>query len=235
MMKYFIITACTLASVVLCSCSNNDIPEMPAPTAQGIYTDPRDGETYRWVQYGNLQWMAQNYRYDTGIYDECRIYIDPEEWDQYGDYEDFSHSDVPKYGMYYTLEGALKACPDGWRLPTEEDWEQLECMLGMNIEEAQQNDWRGNVAQSLIQTKDRKTYLELLLAGYVTLHTQSFLVDGSKEKGAFGYYWTSTQDESKSGRYFFFRKFAYNRNEICRQSMESTNQYLSVRYVRDVE
>lgn len=27
-----------------------------------------------------------------------------------------------KYGLLYTYDAALKALPDGWRLPTDEDW-----------------------------------------------------------------------------------------------------------------
>ena len=229
------ITIALAGLFTLASCSGEGVPPMQEPDAKGIYTDPRDGESYTWVQYGNTQWMTQNFRYDTGIYDECRIYIDPEEWDQYADYSTFSHSEVPKYGMYYTLEGALKACPEGWRLPTEEDWEQLERRFGMTDVEAEAGEWRGSIAPNMIQTKDHDTPLAILLAGYVTLHTQSFLVDGSSYKGAYGYYWTSTKDDSKPGSYYFYRKFAYNRKGIYRQSLESTNLYLSVRYVRDAE
>ncbi len=29
------------------------------------------------------------------------------------------------YGNYYTLDAALKACPEGWKLPTYDDWREL--------------------------------------------------------------------------------------------------------------
>ena len=31
-----------------------------------------------------------------------------------------------KYGLLYTLAAAQKAAPEGWRLPTDEDWKELE-------------------------------------------------------------------------------------------------------------
>ena len=37
-------------------------------------------------------------------------------------------SDV--FGRFYSYEDALTACPEGWRLPTEEDWIALGKALG---------------------------------------------------------------------------------------------------------
>ncbi len=43
------------------------LKEGAPPAAPGVltgeYTDPRDGNTYTWVQHGNLQWMQQNLAY----------------------------------------------------------------------------------------------------------------------------------------------------------------------------
>ena len=42
-------------------------------------------------------------------------------------YADFDfESDYKKYGNLYTWEEALEVCPEGWRLPTDEDWQNLE-------------------------------------------------------------------------------------------------------------
>ncbi|MCM1297454.1 MAG: fibrobacter succinogenes major paralogous domain-containing protein, partial [Muribaculaceae bacterium] len=50
-----------------------------------------------------------------------------------------------KYGYLYSFEGAKKACPDGWRVPTDADWKKLEQAMGMSKEEADiMNAWRGN-------------------------------------------------------------------------------------------
>ena len=34
--------------------------------------------------------------------------------------------DFNEHGNLYTWEEALAACPEGWRLPTDEDWQNLE-------------------------------------------------------------------------------------------------------------
>ena len=81
--------------------------------------------------------------------------------------------------------------------------------------------------------EDNKTYISFLLGGYVTYHVYTNLRNGCIHKGDWGFYWTSTKDTTKEGDFYIYRKFAYNRKEICRQSMEPINQLLSVRYVRD--
>ena len=79
----------------------------------GSMTDDRDGRTYRTVQAGNLEWFAENLAY-AGTEDEpCGLpYYNAE-----------AMSDV--FGRYYTWNEAMEACPDGWHLPSEEDWLDL--------------------------------------------------------------------------------------------------------------
>ena len=54
--------------------------------------------------------------------------------------------------MLYTYEAALQAIPEGWRLPTDEDWEKLEQALGMSATELDKtNEWRGNREAALLK------------------------------------------------------------------------------------
>lgn len=49
-----------------------------------------------------------------------------------------------KYGYLYSLTGARKAVPDGWRIPSDADWMKLESILGMSDSElTETNAWRG--------------------------------------------------------------------------------------------
>ncbi len=48
-----------------------------------------------------------------------------------------------QYGTLYTYEAAKKAAPNGWHLPTDEEWKQLEKYLGMSTSEADKSVWRG--------------------------------------------------------------------------------------------
>lgn len=222
-----------VGSFFLYGCDEDeDIPDMVSPVASGSFIDERDGETYHWVQYGNLQWMTENFRYDINSDTDCRNYIDHEDWVDYAAQQPSTRNRA-KYGMYYTLQGAHKACPDGWRLPSDDDWKQLEMALGMSASDVEKYDWRGNVSHNMVTTKDNETFLKILLGGYVTLHVYTFLRNGSRYKGAWGFYWTDSKDSRKDGDFYIYRKFAYNQNKVCRESMEKVSQMLSVRFVRD--
>ena len=49
-------------------------------------------------------------------------------------------------GYFYTLDGAKAAVPEGWRLPSDEDWKKLEATLGMSGDLDDMNAWRGTNA-----------------------------------------------------------------------------------------
>ena len=54
-----------------------------------------------------------------------------------------------EYGYLYTLEGARKAVPEGWRIPTDADWKKLEKALGMTDAECNEFEtWRGGAPVS---------------------------------------------------------------------------------------
>ena len=110
----------------------------------GFMVDPRDGHKYRTIKIAGLNWMAENLAYS-------------------GDGEGTLFHDDESYGLYYaselypTIKGAPDSndgewtvytrsgngmyvyalrtgCPDGWRLPTREDFARL-------IEITSENDY----------------------------------------------------------------------------------------------
>ena len=93
-----------------------------APVEQdGILTDERDGKTYRIHRFGNLWWMIDNLNYEV----DGNLYYK----DVYVGQGSYCYDDNPenceKYGRLYDLPVAVKACPKGWRLPTLDEWSDL--------------------------------------------------------------------------------------------------------------
>lgn len=78
-----------------------------------VIEDERDGKEYPVTEIGDSEWFAKNLAYEgSGLpYVSCNAMTDV-------------------FGMYYTWEEARNACPEGWRLPGKEDWDNLATSLG---------------------------------------------------------------------------------------------------------
>ncbi len=83
------------------------------------FVDPRDKKTYETVKIGDQTWMAQNLDYhgEDGYLGLC-----------YGD-EPKKKIKKPEnckiFGRLYDWNEAMKACPEGWHLPSQKEWQTL--------------------------------------------------------------------------------------------------------------
>ena len=98
----------------------------------GTLTDSRDGKNYKTVKIGSLTWMAENLNYDnsavaTGSIDSSFCY-------------DGIPANCTKYGRLYQEYAATAVCPEGWRLPTADDWRDL-----VNTAKEQHGDNNGSL------------------------------------------------------------------------------------------
>lgn len=79
-----------------------------------IFVDARDGEKYNTIMMRDGRvWMAENLRYqgkETKDHSWC---------------PDDKAGNCQKYGRLYDWETARQVCPEGWHLPSEEEWWNL--------------------------------------------------------------------------------------------------------------
>ncbi|OPZ97660.1 MAG: hypothetical protein BWY70_01429 [Bacteroidetes bacterium ADurb.Bin408] len=116
---------------------NSFIIALISNNLNNTFTDPRDNKTYKTVKIGNQVWMAENLNY-TGNNSYQRSITDKSQWESNMAYDgwcyyDNNSSNGSKYGVLYQWKAALKACPDGWHLPSDAEWTQFTDFVGGEI------------------------------------------------------------------------------------------------------
>ncbi|MBU0765549.1 MAG: hypothetical protein KJ607_12005 [Bacteroidetes bacterium] len=103
-MRKTIIFLITVCAAFIWICHN-----AAAQNKTGSFTDKRDGRGYKTVKIGKQVWMAENLDFKTVA----------------GCWENYDEENNVHYGSLYNWETALNVCPDGWRLPSKSDFENL--------------------------------------------------------------------------------------------------------------
>lgn len=134
--------------------------------------DVRDSLVYRTVTIGTQTWMAQNLNYKTEL-SEC-----------YGG-ED---NNCEKYGRLYYQKEALDACPEGWHLPSNEEWDVLGDYADSLKVGASGN---GNSLKSLKTWTGQLGTDQFGFSGLASRYFGSVYICG----GSHGVYWTSEEYE----------------------------------------
>jgi uncharacterized protein (TIGR02145 family) len=211
----------------------------------GTFTDSRDGKTYKWVEIGNQTWMAENLSYlpyispytnDTGIF----VY----------NYKDTlvevakNQSEFRKYGCLYSWEISKHVCPDGWHLPSDDEWQELEKYIGMSSRQISQygeydNTFPGNLLKSTDwsnpygRSNSNNATLFTALPGGYHFHEQNYnwgnlVIRYFNDLGTSANFWSSTIIETDDLAY----KVTLDYYGISRYVMEKNYGY-SVRCVKD--
>ena len=136
--------------------------------------DLRDGQTYKTVVIGEQTWMAENLNYETEnsyCYDD-----DP--------------SNCSKYGRLYTWAAAKTVCPEGWHLPSYDEWNTLFTAVGgISTAGAKLKSQTGWAAYDGITNEDSFGFSALPAGCKYSLGDYDY-------EGSQAYFWSSSEDGS---------------------------------------
>jgi uncharacterized protein (TIGR02145 family) len=184
---------------------------------KGTFTDDRDDKSYKWVKIGQQYWMAENLNYNA-VGSKC--------------YEN-SDANCEKYGRLYNWQTAMKACPKGWHLPNNNEWQTL-------VDFASD----GDIAVAGKKLKARRGWADnsgtdefefaALPGGYGNS-------SGLERVGYHGYWWSSAEDNAADAYYWYmFYKINLDPDskldvdpDVLGWALYNKAYYLSVRCVKD--
>jgi uncharacterized protein (TIGR02145 family) len=196
--------------------SDTDAPSVPDKTS---FTDPRDGQIYGIKKLGNRTWMKENLRFNVPNASWCY---------------DNDDENCAELGRLYTFPAALKACPYGWRLSSDNDWLDLENALGLPQNQSLIDDYntaRGsNVGQKL--KVGGSSGLEFKISGFAQIGNGEPEFDGVDTDRSRSYFWTSTSKVANNQTIAIRRRIEEDNGNIFRFSNPTSGYAVSVRCVR---
>ncbi len=207
-----------------------------------------DGNEYQTIVIGNQEWMAENLkvtRYRNG--DPIVKNLSDLDWagTSIGAYAIYPYSGVSginseghmkaTFGLLYNghaVSDERNIAPEGWKVPTDDDWKELEMFAGMTKAEADAANWRGNIS-----------YLFRSKTGWPSRYngTDDFgfavLPGGSRNaNGTYDYinvranFWTATPSATQPDR--LLRRIFQDANLTINRSNLSKNEGYTIRCVK---
>lgn len=181
------------------------------------WIDPRDGQSYGTVKIGEQVWISENLNFYTSS--ESLYY----------DYDSINNSE--QYGRLYTINIASQACPEGWHLPSDEEWQCLEKTQGMSQVELDLEGWRGSDQGDQLKIAGSSGF-NADFGGYSYYFVgEEVIFSGINISG---WFWTSTSTYTGADKYFI-RIIEFDKSQICRISLEryKIENFLSIRCIKD--
>jgi uncharacterized protein (TIGR02145 family) len=209
----------------------------------GTVTDI-DGNTYLTAKIGEQWWMIENLKvthYRNG--DPIPNVTDFGEWSglttgAYCEYDN-DPSNVNTYGRlynWYAVNDGRNIAPEGWHVPTDEEWKALEMYLGLSQAEADAEGWRGTDEGGLLKQLGITHWTSPNAAannysGFTALPNgirqhndyMNFTIDAT--------FWSFTEITASSA---WYRGLHYNHGLIHREHIENIKYYgMAIRCVKD--
>jgi len=218
------------------------------------------GYTYKLVEIGNQCWFAENLRYDNGCSSETWIDETDEGW--CGCYNDNCAAFIDSYGLLYEwsasmnwngvgdppAEGSQGICPEGWRLPSHDDWTMLErsvcssdtCEDDFPLDNTADN-YRGTNEAYKLKSDFSASWCDDAMCGDSGFDAmpggyRSNINGNFTTGGDYGRWWTSTECETEDDRAWFRLMYKHNtdvpnHSKVFRHRTGKSNAH-SVRCVR---
>jgi uncharacterized protein (TIGR02145 family) len=208
------------------------------------WTTDVDGNVYETIQIGEQLWMAENLK--TTHYNDGSEIPYPSDEDfgsfdegQYGVYDnDPSNADI--YGNLYNwavVDDDRGVCPDGYHVPSDEEFMELEMELGMSEYEANSMYFRGTDEGSKL-AGNSELWNDGNLENNPEFGTSGLTVLPAGYRNTFAYYggigkrvyiWSSSEFSSFSG---WIRYMYYDNSDVTRNYSNKSYAY-SIRCLED--
>lgn len=134
----------------------------------GNFKDGRDGKNYRTVIVGSKTWMAENLNYKSKG-SECY---------------DGNEANCQKYGRLYSFAAAVKACPNGWHLPENDEWSMFKTFI--EDSDGKEAVWVSLKSRDKWDGSDRYGF-DVVPAGMATDHFSGL--------GESAHFWSATEED----------------------------------------
>ncbi len=192
-----------------------------------------DGNVYKTIKIGNQLWMAENLKvthYRNG--DPIPNVTDDDEWKDLSSgarcIYDNNTSNLSIYGRlynWYAVNDSRGLAPEGWHIPTDEEWKELEMYLGTN----EGSKLAGNPA--LWKDGDLKNNNAFRESGFSALpggYRNSY--DGNfYDMGYSATFWSASEDYNVGA---WYRYLSYHDSDITRSGYYKLGGF-SVRCLRE--
>ncbi len=200
-------------------------------------TDERDNEVYSTVQIGEQCWLAEDLRYDDGCSGNT--------WNDTAPFNACGLQGGGYDGMVYqwaaamdgsTQEGAQGLCPNGWHIPTDEEFKILEGYVDSTYgypdsEWDKINDSRGDDAGDQLKDPEEGWCYSTPCGefGWNALPGGRYDTSGTVDSfDSYGFWWSSNADGNEALR----RRLRYDASGIHRRNLSQAFGF-SIRCLRD--
>lgn len=196
----------SMLSLWLIACNKDDSSDViNVQPVLSYFVDTRDGTSYKIVEIGNQIWFAENFSLVT---DSSVIYEN-------------NIQNEKIYGRLYNWFEAQKYAPDGWHLPSLEDWMDLIDYVGdeggRKLMDTDSDLWTDPLVKGT-----NSTLFSAIPAGYLDSRDSSFI-----GIGVYADFWASTVLDSLKAW-----KVVLSGDEIS-LNVRNFESCISVRYIKD--